>query len=255
MRKTPPLDAVTDHRSQLSRACIGSWIRARELRTANGQEPAEEEQGQEAHRDDGRVPGVRRNGEGAPPRAAAGHDRARATAVRARAGPRHRPRRAAGRRLDTETTGRDREALIVDLGVQKVSGDVLVDTLLNSGEPIPVDATDLHGIFDDQVRDAPSLEDVLPQLTTALAGKRILIYNREFDVGRLRHELTLHYQRAGHDNPKASAAAWLDAVRFEDVMILLLDVVRGLVGLLGRVHLAALAGWQPLGARGLPSVT
>lgn len=50
-------------------------------------------------RDDRRVPGVRGHGEGAPPRAAAGQDRARATAVRARAGPRHRLRCAAGRRL------------------------------------------------------------------------------------------------------------------------------------------------------------
>jgi DNA polymerase III epsilon subunit-like protein len=57
--------------------------------------------------------------------------------------------------LDTETTGRDRESLIVELAVQKVSGDVLVDTLLNPGEPIPADATDVHGITGDQVRDAP----------------------------------------------------------------------------------------------------
>jgi hypothetical protein len=77
----------------------------------------------------------------------------------------------------------------------------------------------VHGITDDQVRDAPSFGDVLPHLTAALAGKRVLIYNRGFDVGRLRHELTLHYRQAGHDDPKASAQAWLDAVRFEDVMI------------------------------------
>lgn len=81
--------------------------------------------------------------------------------------------------LDTETTGLDREARIVDLGDQKVSGTVLVDTLLNPGEPIPLDATDVHGITDDQVRDAPSFGDVLPQLTATLAGKRILIHNRD----------------------------------------------------------------------------
>lgn len=122
--------------------------------------------------------------------------------------------------LDTETTGLDQDARIVDLGVQGVSGDVLVDTLLNpGGEPIPVDASAVHGITDDQVRDAPSFGDVLPQLTAALAGKRVLIYNRGFDVGRLRHELTLHYRQAGHDDPQANAAVWLEAVRFEDVMI------------------------------------
>ncbi len=91
--------AQFDHRSLLSSACIGSLVRARQSRTANGQQPAEEEQGHQARRDDRRVPGFCRHGEGAPPRADAGHDRARATAVRARAGPRHRPRRATGRRL------------------------------------------------------------------------------------------------------------------------------------------------------------
>ncbi|MCX4993494.1 hypothetical protein [Streptomyces sp. NBC_00568] len=43
--------------------------------------------------------------------------------------------------LDSETSGLDWDPRIVDLGVQKVSGDVLVDTLLNPGEPIPIDAS------------------------------------------------------------------------------------------------------------------
>lgn len=63
---------------------------------------------------------------------------------------------------DTETTGRDRESLIVELAVQKVSGDVLVDTLLNPGEPIPADATVL-------MYQAPCRDDA------AEAGRRLVI--------------------------------------------------------------------------------
>ncbi|MER5876140.1 3'-5' exonuclease [Streptomyces sp. NPDC001910] len=121
--------------------------------------------------------------------------------------------------LDCETTGLDPEARIVDLAVLTVAGDVLVDTLLNPGAPIPDASTRVHGITDEQVHDAPAFADQLPHLAAALAGRRVLIYNRGFDVGRLRHELTLHYRKAEHDDPTAAATAWLDAVRFEDVMI------------------------------------
>jgi DNA polymerase III epsilon subunit-like protein len=100
-----------------------------------------------------------------------------------------------------------------------VAGDVLVDTLINPGEPIPPDAIDIHGITDDQVAGAPSFGDVVEQMLDALAGKRVLIYNQPYDVARLRYELTLYYQQSGRPDPKSAAAAALAEIRFEDVMI------------------------------------
>ncbi|GGX57609.1 3'-5' exonuclease [Streptomyces chartreusis] len=143
--------------------------------------------------------------------------------------------------LDTETTGLHQQARIVELGVLAVSEDSLVDTLLNPGVPIPAEATDHHGITDDQVSDAPAFEDVLPRLTAALAGKRVLIYNAAFDIDRLRYELTrYHVERIAQDRARqvsdtgvsaglpeqaeagaeaaARAAAWIDGMRFDDVM-------------------------------------
>jgi hypothetical protein len=121
--------------------------------------------------------------------------------------------------LDCETTGLHDEARIVELGVYSTGGKVLLDTLVNPGEPIPPDVSDLHGITDDKVAGAPSFTTLLPQLTAALDGRRCLIYNEPFDVGRLRHELTVHYRQAGHPDPAAAAAAWLAEVRSEDVML------------------------------------
>ncbi|RSN90118.1 3'-5' exonuclease [Streptomyces sp. WAC 05379] len=141
--------------------------------------------------------------------------------------------------LDTETTGLHRQARIVELGVLGVSGDSLVDTLLNPGVPIPAEATDHHGITDDQVSDASSFEDALPRLTAALTGKRVLIYNAAFDIGRLRYELIrYHVERIAQEQARqasdtevsaglperaeaeaaARTAAWIDGMRFEDVM-------------------------------------
>lgn len=121
--------------------------------------------------------------------------------------------------LDTETTGLEHDSRIVEVAVYSTGGEVLLNTLVNPGEPIPPDVSELHGITDDRVTDAPSFTEILPQLTKALDGRNCLIYNAPYDVGRLRHELTLHYRQAGHEDPAASAAAWLEEVRREDVML------------------------------------
>ncbi|MFI0772779.1 3'-5' exonuclease [Streptomyces sp. NPDC021218] len=121
--------------------------------------------------------------------------------------------------MDTETTGLHDEARIVDLGVTNAAGDVLVDTLINPGEPIPPAATEIHEITDTQVATAPSFGAVLDQLTEVLHGRRCVIYNEPYDVARLRHELTVHYRQTGHEAPEAAAASWLGQVRFEDAMV------------------------------------
>lgn len=123
--------------------------------------------------------------------------------------------------LDTETTGLEDDARIVDLAVYGLGGQVLLDTLVNPGVPIPQDATGIHGITDEMVTDpaVPAFADVLPRLTEVLEGRRCLIYNKAYDVGRLCHELTVHAERAGLEDPAAYATAWIDGHRFEDVMI------------------------------------
>lgn len=140
--------------------------------------------------------------------------------------------------LDTETTGVHAEARIVEIGVQTLSGEVLVDTLIDPGEPIPAEATAIHGNTDAMVAEAgaPSFGEVVDRLAAALTGKRVVIYNRGFDVGRLRYELARYYtgRVAGQDAQETvetgavaaeerdraamRAAAWIAGMRFEDVM-------------------------------------
>ncbi|MFI1869706.1 exonuclease domain-containing protein [Streptomyces jumonjinensis] len=128
--------------------------------------------------------------------------------------------------LDTETTGLDGDARIVEIAVLSSSGAVLLDSLVDPGEPIPRTASRIHGITDDMIRSAaaPTFSDLLVRLTGVLGRKRVLIYNASFDRARLRYELTVHYQRAASaageapETAAASAAAWLDAMTFEDVM-------------------------------------
>lgn len=53
--------------------------------------------------------------------------------------------------LDTGTTGVHKQARIVEIGVQTVSGEVPVDTLVDPGEPNPTEATAIRGITDAMV--------------------------------------------------------------------------------------------------------
>ncbi|MFF0430307.1 exonuclease domain-containing protein [Streptomyces sp. NPDC004520] len=142
--------------------------------------------------------------------------------------------------LDTETTGLDDDARIVELAVLSSAGDVLLDTLVDPGVPIPAGASGIHGITDSDVAGAPRFSDLVARLAALLKGKRVLIYNKWYDVGVLRHELTLHYlDRAAQDAAgeavsadvpgglreqavaaaSRQAAAWLEALDVEDVMI------------------------------------
>jgi DNA polymerase III epsilon subunit-like protein len=121
--------------------------------------------------------------------------------------------------LDTETTGLEDDARVLEVAVYSMAGQVLLDTLVDPGEPIPPEVSDLHGITDQLVAGAPTFSEIMPLLATVLDGRRCLIYNKSFDVGRLKHELTVHHRQAGHADPVAAARAWLETVRFEDVML------------------------------------
>ena len=82
--------------------------------------------------------------------------------------------------LDTETTGlngqRDK---IVEIAIVGEQGDVLLNTLVNPGIPIP--NSHIHGITDAMVRSAPSFETLWPQISELMRGSKVVIYNASFD--------------------------------------------------------------------------
>ena len=62
--------------------------------------------------------------------------------------------------LDTETTGLDRTAEIIDIALVTNEGAVLFNTLVKPVRPIPAESSRIHGIFDDHVATAPGWEEV-----------------------------------------------------------------------------------------------
>jgi len=83
--------------------------------------------------------------------------------------------------LDTETTGLGKGAEIVDIAVVTATGDVLVDLMVRPSGRIPFEATQIHGIRDEDVAGAPCWSDVLDLLRPLLLGREIVVYNVGFD--------------------------------------------------------------------------
>lgn len=83
--------------------------------------------------------------------------------------------------LDTETTGIDGRAAIVEIAVVDGDGRTLLDTLVRPDGIIPYDVVRIHGIDDGMVANAPGWLDVYPVLLDMLRERVVIVYNAEFD--------------------------------------------------------------------------
>ncbi len=96
--------------------------------------------------------------------------------------------------FDLETTGinvaKDR---IVEICVLKVNPDGSRESktwLVNPGMPIPKESTEVHGITDEDVKDAPLFRDIAPKIMEMITGNDLGGFNsNRFDVPLLAEEL------------------------------------------------------------------
>lgn len=116
--------------------------------------------------------------------------------------------------IDTETTGRDptTDRVVEVACVRWERGAITLrkSWLVNPGRPIPKEASDVHGISDDDVKDAPTFADILPELLEALEGAIPLAYNAEFDRKQLLAELGRLAHPASPPPAFQKNAEWLD---------------------------------------------
>ena len=94
--------------------------------------------------------------------------------------------------LDTETTGLDSGAEIIEISVADQDGGILVDTLVKPIRPILADAIRIHGITNELVKTAPAWPKVWPMVSQAIAGRYIGIYNADFDLRMLKQSHLFH---------------------------------------------------------------
>lgn len=85
--------------------------------------------------------------------------------------------------LDTETTGLDETAQIVEIAIINVAGETLLDTLVKPTILIPADTSRIHGITDADVDLWSTWAEIDPIVTGFLLdAPAIAIYNAQFDL-------------------------------------------------------------------------
>ncbi len=87
--------------------------------------------------------------------------------------------------LDTETTDLSDMDEVCEIAVVDLEGQVLINSLVKPTKLIPASTSAIHGITDELVKDAPMFGDLLPRLEEILRSRTVLVYNLEFDEGKL----------------------------------------------------------------------
>lgn len=82
--------------------------------------------------------------------------------------------------LDTETTGLN-EGEIVSIAIITHRGDTVLNTFVKPVKGIPADATKIHGITLEMVKDAPTWSEVAPKVREILKGQNVVVYNATYD--------------------------------------------------------------------------
>ena len=120
--------------------------------------------------------------------------------------------------LDLETSGASPKtgSAITEIGAVKVCGGHVLGTFktfVNPGTPLPPFITELTGITDEMLVDAPKIESVLPLLFEFLGSEKTTIFvahNAPFDLSFLKASAALH----GYSWPNFRVIDTVKAARF-----------------------------------------
>lgn len=83
--------------------------------------------------------------------------------------------------LDTETTGLDDKAEIVEIAITDARGTFEFSSFVKPSALIPEAASAVHGIYDHDVEHAPNWRDLQPIIAAIIGARRVLAFNAAYD--------------------------------------------------------------------------
>ena len=112
--------------------------------------------------------------------------------------------------LDTETTGLERPAEIVQIAIIDCNGTALLDCYVNNRYPVPKAAQDIHHITDEVLKKyGLPWSSVRPLVLKAIESKDVIVYNAKYD--RMMLHLTDEANGYEHTEYKTSSN-WICAM-------------------------------------------
>ena len=93
--------------------------------------------------------------------------------------------------LDLETTGLSfRTEKITEVGIMKVQNGEVIDSFscfVNPEKPIPPKVVEVTNITDDMVKDAETIDKVMPKILEFVGDSVLVAHNADFDIGFLKY--------------------------------------------------------------------
>ena len=96
--------------------------------------------------------------------------------------------------LDLETTGLSfRTEKITEVGIIKIKNGEVIDEFecfVNPEKPIPQEVVEVTHITDEMVKDAETIDKIIPKIIDFIGDSVLVAHNADFDIGFLKHNFT-----------------------------------------------------------------
>lgn len=90
--------------------------------------------------------------------------------------------------IDTETTGLNEDAQIIEIAIISHTGSPLLNERMQPKgiTRMPKKAQDVHGISFKELKEKPTFSEILPKISAAIGSKTVIAYNAEYDARLLK---------------------------------------------------------------------